>query len=76
MAKQFNQSFSTYGELAAIILSLPKEVQDSEVMFGDVRGDDERDAFSVSEIGTVDDANYIDQADETKVKRGTVMLFT
>lgn len=80
MAKKFSKSFSSWRELADIILSLPPEVQKQRVMFGDVRGDKERDTFSVNEIGTVNDKRlYINQSsqqEEDYVKPGTVMLFT
>lgn len=75
MEKPISIRFETYGELAKAIMSLPPEMQDKPVMFGDMRGDNEREAFSVDEIGTVADANYIQHWDDEKVKPGTLMLF-
>ena len=75
MAKQFSKKFNTLGELAEIIKSLPKEVQNQKVLFGDVMGDKERDAYPVDEIGTIKDACYIATWDENKLPRGSVMLF-
>lgn len=78
--REFSWTFANWRELATLIAALPEDVKNQPVMFGDVRGDNERDAFAVNEIGTVNDKNlYINQSsqqEEDYVKPGTVMLFT